>query len=85
MADDGIIRPADRIQAMSLHDEFDFTKLYNQTNEGIDVSLNDSPFAGKHNACKYYTPAEFAQTFHQTAKSVSLFCLNCFHHGLSPP
>ena len=56
MADDGIIRPTDRIQAMSLHNEFDFTKLYNQTNEGIDVSLNDSPFAGKHNACKYYTP-----------------------------
>ena len=75
MVDDGIIMPAYRIQAMRLNDEFDFTKLYNQTNEGNDASLNESPFAGKQNACKYYTPAEFAQTFHQTAKSVSLFCL----------
>ena len=74
MVDDGIIMPAYRIQAMRLNDEFDFTKLYNQTNEGNDASLSE--FAGKQNACKYYTPVEFAQTFHQTAKLYRYFVYN---------
>ena len=66
---------ADRIQTSNQHEQFDFIKLYNQTNQSDFIE--DSPFTGKQTSCHYYTPDEFAKTFHQTSKSLSLFCINC--------
>ena len=73
MGDDTIT--ADRIQTLHQHEQFDFIKLYNQTNQSDFIE--DSPFTGKQTSCHYYTPDEFAKTFHQTSKSLSLFCINC--------
>ena len=41
------------------------------------IFIEDSPFNDKQTSCNYYTPDEFAKTFHQTSKSLSLFCINC--------
>ena len=73
MADDAIT--ADRIHTLNQHEQFDFIKLYNQTNQ--NDFIEDSPFIGNQTSCNYYTPEEFANTFHQTNKSLSLFCINC--------
>ena len=66
---------ADRIQTLHQHEQFDFIKLYNQTNQSDFIE--DSPFTDKQTSCNYYTPDEFAKTFHQTSKSLSLFCIHC--------
>ena len=74
MGDDTIT--ADRIQTLNQHEQFDFIKLYNQTNQSDFIE--DSPFTGKQTSCNYYTPDEFAKTFHQTSKSLSLLCIYSF-------
>ena len=52
MADDTIT--ADRIQTLNQHEQFDFIKLYNQTNQ--NDFIEDSPFIGNQTSCNYYTP-----------------------------
>ena len=41
------------------------------------IFIEDSPFTCKQTSRNYYTPDEFAKTFHPTSKSLSLFCINC--------
>ena len=67
--------PVDRIQSLNLGEQFDFINLYNEVNQ-TDL-IEDSPFTEKPNIYTYYTPDNFANTFHQTNKSTSLFCMNC--------